>query len=61
MTTRRLLLTTPALLLPGTARAEFPDKPLTMVVAFAAGAGPTWPPAPWPVTWKRTWASPWWW
>ena len=39
MTTRRLLLTTPALLLPGTARAEFPDKPLTMVVAFAAGGG----------------------
>ncbi|RYJ00543.1 MAG: tripartite tricarboxylate transporter substrate binding protein, partial [Acetobacteraceae bacterium] len=39
MTTRRLLLATPALLLPATARAEFPDKPLTMVVAFAAGGG----------------------
>src|SRR5437868_15251664 len=37
---KRLLLTAVAALLTSTAFAEFPDKPITIVVPFAAG-GPT--------------------
>lgn len=39
MLQRRHLLAAPALILARPAKAEWPDKPLSMVVAFAAGGG----------------------